>query len=388
MRILYVHATLVPPPTDLKTDRFYLLSDELEGDVLQPVWYRSPEEIEADFGPGSYPVYTSGRFRYHWFLAGRYHGFRKRGALLWFYLRKGLKVLRERRHDCIVAYSHMTTALCGVLLKALSGSKLVVEIATTPDLVYLTDRPRPTWRDRFMHVYSDICLHASLLLGDRAHLLYPGQLSNYPLLRKVRTTVFHEFVPVSAIGRRLDSRSHEPFVLFVGAPWYLKGVDLLIEAFRRMESGFPGMKLKILGHYPDRTTLDTLIGNSTNIEILAARPNPEVLQIIQQALVLALPSRCEGMGRVLIEAMAAGVPLIGSDVGGIPFMIQDGENGFVFPAGDSMALERRLRELLSDPDLRQRMGANGYVRAHEKLNEKVYVGQFKRMVEDTIRGTD
>ena len=55
-RILYVHATFVPPPTDLKTDRFYLLSENLEGDVLQPVWFRTPEEVEAVFGQGTYPV--------------------------------------------------------------------------------------------------------------------------------------------------------------------------------------------------------------------------------------------------------------------------------------------------------------------------------------------
>ena len=79
MRILYVHATLVPPPTNLKTDRFYLLSEELEGDVLQPIWFSTPEQVEAVFGPGSYPVYTAGRFRYHWFLS-RHRGIRQKIA--------------------------------------------------------------------------------------------------------------------------------------------------------------------------------------------------------------------------------------------------------------------------------------------------------------------
>ena len=59
MRILYIHSTLVPPPLDPRTDRFVLLSDSLEGDVLQPTWFRSPEQVEAIFGPGSYPVYTA-----------------------------------------------------------------------------------------------------------------------------------------------------------------------------------------------------------------------------------------------------------------------------------------------------------------------------------------
>ena len=386
MRILYVHATLVPPSTDLQTDRFFLLSEKLEGDVLQPVWFRSPDEVEAVFGPGSYPVYTSGRFRYHWFLAWRFNGIWRRLGTFWFYLRKGMELHRERRYDCIVAYSHMTTGLFAGVLKLLTGSKLVLEIATTPHLIYLTERPRPTLRERLMHLYSDACLHLSMLLSDRLHLLYPQQLSQYPLLRKASTSVFHEFVPVSLIDRSSGSNEPELFVLLVGAPWYLKGADRLIEGFHRLAADFPNVKLKILGYYPDRKELDALVRGSPQIEILRERPHPEVLPIISRAMVLVLPSRCEGMGRVLIEGMAAGIPLIGSDVGGIPFMIHDGENGFVVDGDDTYALERRLRELLADPGLRRRMGDNGYERAHTELNEQVYVEQFTRMVEATVHG--
>jgi len=386
MRILYVHATVVPPPTKLETDRFYLLSQTLEGDVLQPVWFRAPEEVEAAFGPGSYPVYTAGRFRYHWLLA-RHDGIRQKVSTLWFYLRTGLALFRERRYDCIVAYSHMTTGLCAGLLKLLTGSKLIIEIATSPNLVYLTERPHPTWKERLMHVYSDACLHLSMLLANRSHFLFPQQLSMYPMLRDVKNSVFHDFVPVSMIERRQEEAS-EMYVLLVGAPWYLKGADLLVEAFLRLAPDFPHVKLKILGYFPDGDKLRELIGGAPQIEVLKARPNPETLRIISGATILVLPSRCEGMGRVLIEGMAAGVPLIGSDVGGIPFMIRDGENGLVFPGGDSRALEARLRELLSNSDERRRMGENGYARAHSELSETVYVERFTRMVNAAVNGSE
>jgi glycosyltransferase involved in cell wall biosynthesis len=386
MRILYVHATFVPPPQNIQTDRFFLLSEKLEGDVLQPVWFNSPEEVEAAFGPGSYPVYTLGRFRYHWFFAWRHKGIRQRIATFWFYLRKGLELHREKRYDCIVAYSHMTTGLFAGLLKLLMGTKLVIEIATSPQFVYLTERPKPTWKDRLMHLYSDACLHLSMMLTDRAHLLYPEQLAPYPLLRKTPNTVFHEFVPVSMIDRKIDLGEKAPFILLVGAPWYLKGADLLVQAFQRLAPEFPGIKLKLLGYFPDREGLDALIGDSSQIEILKARPNPEVLEIISRAMILVLPSRCEGMGRVLIEGMCAGVPLVGSDVGGIPFMIHSGECGLVFPGGDIVALEQTLRQLLDDPALRKKLGDNGYRRAHQELNETVYVEQFAHMVEAAVRG--
>ncbi|MCU1336620.1 MAG: hypothetical protein JWO19_2201 [Bryobacterales bacterium] len=385
-RILYVHATFVPPPTNLEIDRFYLLSQDLEGDVLQPVWFRAPEEVEAVFGSGSYPIYTVGRFRYHWVLS-RHQGIRQKVATFWFYLRKGLALYRERGYDCIVAYSHMTTGLCAGLLKVFTGAKLIIEIATTPQLVYLTERPNPRWTERLMHLYSDACLHLSMLLADRSHFLFPQQLSTYPMLRKVKNSVFHEFVPISIIERHPETAS-ETYVLLIGAPWYLKGADILIAAFLRLAPDFPQVKLKILGYFPDGDKLHELIGGDSQIEVLKARAYPEALRIISGAAIVALPSRCEGMGRVLIEGMAAGVPLIGSDVGGIPFMIRDGENGFVFPGGDSRALEARLRELLSNSEERRRMGQNGYQRAHEELSEKVYVEQFTRMVKAAVKGNE
>src|SRR5262249_20079009 len=150
---------------DVNIDRFFLLSEKLEGDVLQPVWLKSPEEIEAMFGPGSFPVHRVGRFNYHWHFAWRYKGVRQRLDNFWFYLRKGLELCRRERYDCIVAYSHMTTALFAAILKLLTRGKLIIEIATSPETVYLAERPRPGLRERMMHLYSDVCLHFSALLS-------------------------------------------------------------------------------------------------------------------------------------------------------------------------------------------------------------------------------
>ncbi len=383
MRILYIHSTPVPPSLDPETNRFSMLSEHMDGDILHPIWFRTPEEVEGEFGPGSYPVFTNGRFRYHWYLAWR-TGLGLRLGRLWFYISTGLRIYRERRYDCVVTYSHMMTGLCGAALKLLTGAKLVVEIVTAPERIYLTYRPRPTLGERLTAMYSDFCLYVCVWLCDRLHLLAPSLLAPYRRLRKAPASVFHEFIPVSAIERL--GEAEERFILFVGAPWYLKGADLLIKAFLRLSPDFPGIKLKLLGYYPDREQLEALAAGSPQIEILKARPNPETLKIISQATIFALPSRCEGMPRVILEAMAAGVPVVGSDVGGISYLIRDGENGFLVLPEDAAALEARLRHLLSDAELRKRMGARGYELAHTVFNEQVYVEQFTRMVEAAVRG--
>jgi glycosyltransferase involved in cell wall biosynthesis len=382
MRILYVHSTLVPPPTDVNTDRFYLLSDTMEGDVLQPIWFRTPEEVEARFGPGSYPVHIVGKFRYHWFLIPD-RDISGRLAIFRFILRKGRELYKERGYQCIVAYSHQTTGLMAAVLKLLTRTRLIIEIVGTPQNAYIADSPNPGLSGYAMRLYSDICLHLSAFFADRFHFLFPQQLNYYPLLRNAKNSVFHEFVPVSMIDKTND-KAEELYVLQVGAPWYLKGVDVLLKAFAEVASEFPNARLKLLGFYPGQEDLLELTRDAPQVEVLRARPNPETLEIVKRAAIMATPSRTEGLPRVIIEAMAAAIPVVASDVGGIPTLVHDGENGYLIPIGDHRALGVRLRQLLSDAPLRRRMGEAGYIRAHTELNEQAYVREFTRMIQATI----
>lgn len=384
MRILYLAATPVPPDKDVQRDRFYLLSSNFEGDILHPLWWDRPEAVKKYYGDDAYPVRTAATFRYHWFLAFGRKGLLRKLQLIWFYLSRGLQIHREKPVECIVVYSHMTTGLCGAVLKLLTGAKLVIEIATSPAHVYLAESRNPTIAHRLMFLYSEFCLHVSVLMADRIHLLAPDLLSRYRFLRHRAKSVFHDFVTVRSVPAK--ARVGNPYILLVGAPWYLKGADLLVDAFVGLMADFPEVRLRLLGHYPDRAALDAQIAGNERIEILKAVPNPEALDLIAGASVLVLPSRCEGMGRVLIEAMAAGVPVVGSDVGGIPHMVRDGENGFIFPRGDARALEQKLRILLANPELAAEMGRRGREMAEQEFTEERYVEHFAAMVEDAVLG--
>jgi glycosyltransferase involved in cell wall biosynthesis len=382
MRILYLHGPHVPPPADPKRDRFSWLSQKLDGDILQEIWFQRPEDVERELGPGSYPIYTSGRFRYHFLLGSGERGLRNRLALGWFFISRGLRLHREQGFDCVVTYSHMLTAICGVILKLLTRAKLIVEIVGDPRTTHLSQDAKATFRVKAKQLYSDMCLHVCLWCCDRAHLLAEPLLSAYGQLRNVPKSVFFEAVPTSLIPRHVATG--EDYILIVGAPWRLKGIDLLIAAFERLSNDFPNVKLKLLGHYPDREELDALVAGSPRIEVLTPRPNPEVLEIISRATVFVLPSRSEGVPRVILEAMAAGVPVVASDVGGIPSAVRHGESGFVVPVGDIDALETRLRQLLSDRQLRDSMGAKAHTIACTEYSEAAYVAHFTRMIESTV----
>jgi len=385
LRILYILRGLVPPPVNARRDACWYLSHALEGDVLLPVWWGTEEAVRQKLGPQACPVHTVGRFHYHFLLAGRFQGIRQKVEMFRFFLRMGRRLHRAHRYHCIVVYGHMLTALAGVLLKLLTGAKLMVEIVTDPrrvHIMYAKRGPFTTVASRFMQLFSDLLLHLAVLACDRVMLRYPGQLSCYPLLRRVPASVLHGFVPVSEIVPQPEPA--EQYVLLVGYPWYVKGADLLIQAFRRIAPEFPEVKLKLLGHYPDRTELEALAGGCGQIEFLKARPGPEALQIIAGALILVVPSRTEGVARVLIEGMSARRAIIASDAGGMPHYVQHGQNGLLFRSENIAELTDRLRTLLADGELRQRLADNGFHFARTRLNENAYAEGFHRAVALTV----
>jgi glycosyltransferase involved in cell wall biosynthesis len=98
---------------------------------------------------------------------------------------------------------------------------------------------------------------------------------------------------------------------------------------------------------------------------------------MSEAAVLVLPSTSEGLGRVIIEAMATATPVIGSDVGGIPELIKDGVNGFLIPPGDEQALAEKLRWVLNNPDKARAMGHTGHSFAQQVFSTESYIKGYR-----------
>jgi glycosyltransferase involved in cell wall biosynthesis len=147
----------------------------------------------------------------------------------------------------------------------------------------------------------------------------------------------------------LPEGSGDNSILFVGNLIERKGIDLLIEAFKRVSPRHPGLRLKLLGDGPVRERLkeQTLrSGIADRVEFLPQRPNSEIPQIMAKARLFCLPSREEGFGVVLIEALASGVPVIGARTGGIPEIVTSEEFGVLFEPGNVIEMEAKLHYAL------------------------------------------
>jgi glycosyltransferase involved in cell wall biosynthesis len=151
-----------------------------------------------------------------------------------------------------------------------------------------------------------------------------------------------------------------PRALFVGVLERYKAFDVLADAWRRVAGAVPDGVLHVVGQGTlarlAQRLADELPGQ---VEWTPSCTAEEVAAALDASTLLVLPSRSEGMGRVVIEAAARGRAVVGSRVGGIPDVVSEGETGLLVRPGDADALADALIRVLSDRALAERLGASG-----------------------------
>jgi glycosyltransferase involved in cell wall biosynthesis len=166
-----------------------------------------------------------------------------------------------------------------------------------------------------------------------------------------------------------------PCVIYVGVLQRYKGVDVLLRAWRDVARDIPDAQLTIVGNGPRRRELQRIVVNlgiGANVSFQEAVPRSELSHAIDASCLLVLPSRSEGLGRVVPEAMARARPVVGSNVGGIPEAIEDGVTGVLVPPENAEALASTLSGLLGD---RVRLEAMGSA-ARERIEDRQPATEF------------
>jgi glycosyltransferase involved in cell wall biosynthesis len=180
-------------------------------------------------------------------------------------------------------------------------------------------------------------------------------------------------------GPRADGDPHPPTLLYVGrleqtSAW--KGVDVLVRALALLRQQFPDVRLHLVGEGDAVAALQHLAGSlgvGDAAHDMGKHSGAELVEQYRAADIVVLPSltAAESFGIVLIEAMACGKPVIGSDVGGIPFVVTDDETGLLVPPGDEVALAKACARLLSDPEAAAALAARGERSVRERFSWQV-----------------
>ena len=157
-----------------------------------------------------------------------------------------------------------------------------------------------------------------------------------------------------------------------------KGIPYALQAFAQIADQFPMAHMVIAGDGVLRAELEALAGSleiGKRVHFLGWRTDtPRVFAALD---VFLMPSLWEGFGLVLLEAMAQGVPVVGSAVSAIPEVVAEGETGLLCPPGDADCLAAALATLLADPERRAALGAAGRARLESHFNPD-------RMVDETL----
>jgi glycosyltransferase involved in cell wall biosynthesis len=171
----------------------------------------------------------------------------------------------------------------------------------------------------------------------------------------------------------------DKYVLFVGRLTVLKGVQYLIEAFRAIKKECPNLKLVIVGNGDYENYLRYLTHGIGGVVFTGYVDSLLVKKALyKNCFAVAVPSLYEGLPMVILEAMASRKAVVASDVGGISTLIKHRKSGFLVKPGDVKSLEKFIRILLEDANLREKMGSFG-----RKLVEKEFT--IEKMVDGTLK---
>lgn len=173
-------------------------------------------------------------------------------------------------------------------------------------------------------------------------------------------------VPIKHVYNGIELPAQQPLgtapnLLYVGRLEQVKGVDVLLHAMQAVVKSNPAARLRIVGDGPDKTRLHTLareLGLGQTVTFCGWLKGNAVVAEYANAQALVIPSVWpENLPTVAIEALAVGRPIIGSRVGGIPELVQDGATGTIVEAGNAHALAAAIINLLHDPQLTPKANA-------------------------------
>jgi sugar transferase (PEP-CTERM/EpsH1 system associated) len=209
------------------------------------------------------------------------------------------------------------------------------------------------------HARKFICVSAEIARELTARRIVP-QDKVCVLPNGIDTDKFSARADAVGVRRSLGIAPQAPVVGTVGRLSEVKRQDLLLQGFARLKQRLPEARLLLVGDGPMRGPLEQLASElRLRDSVHFAGFQEEPAAYLQAMDVFALSSRSEGLPVSILEAWAAGLPVVSSAVGGVPEIIEQGRTGLLYPSGDAGSLAGRLGEVLSDQNLARTLAGAG-----------------------------
>lgn len=261
---------------------------------------------------------------------------------------------------------------------------LTAQSAPVPLVVTLHDSFRPESFHPDAIIGRDVRA-ASWITACSEHVLR-NALRHVPTIAE-RSTAILNALPEPRVAALRDFPKG-PELLYVGRLVYKKGVDVLINAVRRLVGNHPTLRLTILGEGEAEASLMDLaqrLGIAGHIVFAGAHERTEVFKQMAASTVIVVPSRVEPFGLVTLEAALVGRPVVASRVDGLPEVVLNHHTGLLVPPEDEDALAAAIASLLESPQECRRLGHNARQRAVSVFSWEDFVSSFERLFETLVR---
>jgi glycosyltransferase involved in cell wall biosynthesis len=321
------------------------------------------------------------------FVLSRPFPVRKLDGVL-YYLALPRRIARELRRfepDVVIAQGAQETALALVARRlANAGARVVLDLHgdwRVPTRLYGSKARR------ILDPLADALARVALRRADAVRTI-SGHTTGLVRQRGIEPTAefpaYMDLEPFTA--QPVKPLPGTPRALFVGVLERYKAFDVLADAWRIVAAAGSDGVLRIVGQGSLAPVAARLVAELPGrVEWTPVLSAQEMSAALDASTLLVLPSRAEGMGRVLVEAACRGRGVVGSRVGGIPDVVADGETGLLVPPGDAKALAEALEHVLSDPALAERLGVEARIRVEPWLaTPEEYARRIRDLVDRVV----
>jgi glycosyltransferase involved in cell wall biosynthesis len=283
-----------------------------------------------------------------------------------------------RKLDVLLSYQTFITGTLAALARQFFRVPFVLWIRSQDEYQYTTRR-KFTLAGRYVLPRAD----AVLVQSERVRHEFLGEARRAFGPRLAEQLAPRTFIGVNAVEMISESPTTGRHLLFVGRLIALKDLSTLFRALRRLKAPPP---TRIVGDGPMRVVWEK---EAEGLPVtFAGRIEPHAIaDEYREARAFVLLSLEEGMPNVVLEALAAGVPVLSTPVASVPEIVTDGVNGYLFPFGDDQTLAARIEEITSDDGLHERL-AHGAVETARRFRWEKVVPEIEKILRQTasLRG--
>ena len=236
------------------------------------------------------------------------------------------------------------------------------------------------------HSVREKAIASGLVDRERALIFGAGSCNGVDVARFAPTQ--QRIWRAAELRRQFGIPADAPVALFVGRLTCDKGIAELVEAFLQLENRIPNLRLLLVGSFEDGDPLPEDIRKrlETHDRVILAGPVNDTAPYYAMADVLVLPSHREGLPTVVLEAHAAGKPVIGAAATGIVDLLVDGETGLLFPVGDVSSLADAIARLIEDKALARKLAGAGRDQVKRKFRQELIWAALRREYLKVLQG--